>query len=421
MNTILIKNIYCENKRKDVFIKDGKIDKIGDSLDFNADRIIDGKNKAIIPGFYNMHTHAAMSLLRGYKDDVKLFDWLNAIWEIEDHLEEEDMYWGTKLACLEMIKSGTTCFLDQYWMINTSAQAIKEMGMRACLSYTFMDAGNKEKAEFNRKTCEKAFEDSKKWDSRIQFAVGTHSIYTVCEENLKFTHDFARANNILEHIHVAETEVEYNESIKKYGLSPVQYLDSLGALSDSVVAAHCVWLNEKDIKLLGERGVTVTHNPNSNLKLGSGYRFLYNELKAAGANVTIGTDGCGSSNNLDLLEAMKTASLLQKGWRGDATALPINEILNIGTVNGAKALHLNGGKIEEGALADLCIIDLNSSRFVPNYNFESNLIYSANSSCIETVICDGKIIMEDRQVPGEQEIIDNSRRVVDKLWKYKKN
>jgi 5-methylthioadenosine/S-adenosylhomocysteine deaminase len=193
-------------------------------------------------------------------------------------------------------------------------------------------------------------------------------------------------------------------------------LEKLGVLGPEVIAAHCVWLSNNDMDIMAKYGVTPVHNINSNLKLASGYKFLYNELKERGINVTLGTDGNGSSNNLDMRETMKTAALLQKGWREDPTALPLNELMDMATVNGAKALGIDAGEIKVGKLADINIIDIDNYAFTPNINFLSNLVYSANSSCIESVICNGKFVMKNRVVEGEKEILEKVNSIYKKLY-----
>ena len=198
-------------------------------------------------------------------------------------------------------------------------------------------------------------------------------------------------------------------------MTPSKYLDSLGVLGPNTIAAHCLWIDDEDMEILAKRDVKVVHNINSNLKIASGYKFRYNEFRDAGVTVTLGTDGCASSNNLDMIETMKTTALLQKGWRGDPTAMPLDELMNLTTRNGGIALGLNIGVIKEGALADLTIIDTDSYAFTPNISFYANLIYSANSSCVDTVICNGEVLMEKRFVHGEHEIIENVNRLYKKL------
>jgi len=226
---------------------------------------------------------------------------------------------------------------------------------------------------------------------------------------------FAKENGLILNTHISETEKEVLTDKEKYGKSPVAYYDSLGILDSNVIAAHALWLDDEDIEILAKRGVTAVHNVNSNLKLASGYRFRYGDLKAAGINVCLGTDGAASSNNLDMRESMKTMTLLQKAWTGDTTTLPLNELMDVATINGARALDIDAGRIEEGALADLVLVDTRSEAFTPNINFESNFIYSANSSCIDTVICDGNILMEGRKVAGEEQVLEKADEMAWKL------
>lgn len=415
MGSILIKQALLSSSKKDILIIDNLISKIEDRIDNEADIVINGNKKAVIPGLVNMHTHSGMTLMRSCEEDVLFHEWLNRIWVIESHLDEEMLYWATKLACLEMIKSGTTCFADQYWHINQAAKCVQESGLRGLLTYVFLDAGDKEKEERQIDECLKMFEMSKLWCDRAMFGVSIHAHYTVSDKNMVWVSEFARMHNLNIHTHISETKKENDDHIAKYGISPTKRLEELGILSNKVIAAHSLWLSEEDIDILGKHSVTVVHNVNSNLKLASGYKFKYNELRDAGANMTIGTDGCGSSNNLDILEAMKTSAILQKAWRVDPSALPINELMSMATSNGAKALGLKGGKIEVGYLADLLLIDINSPAFLPNNNFEANLIYSANSSCVDTVICDGKILMKGRKVRDEEMIMDGFIREAERL------
>lgn len=414
MPALLIKNIILNNERKDIYIKDGRIKTISGKIDLDADRVIDGKGKYAIPGFVNMHTHAAMTLMRGIGEDISLMDWLqNIIWPTETKLTDELVYWGTKLACVEMIKSGTTCFNDQYWNLPAAISATEEMGLRSVHSYVILDLMDKSKASFLKEECEKMYEFSKGWSSRNTFSVGVHAPYSVSPEMIQWATGFARERGLSVHIHVSETETENTDSIKMHGLTPTKYLDTLGALGPETLSAHSLWVDDEDIRIFAERGVKAIHNINSNLKIASGYRFRYKELKEAGVVVSLGTDGCASSNNLDMLETMKTTALVQKAWRGDPTIMPLDELLSLATENGGKSLGLPIGVIKEGYLADISLIDTNSVAFTPNINFMANLIYSANSSCVDTVICDGKVLMENRLVEGELEII----QMVNKLYK----
>ncbi|MDD4656449.1 MAG: amidohydrolase, partial [Bacteroidales bacterium] len=357
-DTILIKDILFNNSKIDILIKGNKIAKIAPSLECSSCEVINGNGKAIIPGFMNMHTHAAMTLMRGIGEDMTLKDWLfNKIWPTEQKLDGELIYWGTKLACLEMLKTGTTFFNDQYWYLEEAVKATAEMGLRSIQPYVILDLGDRSKASKIKEECTQAWENSKRWGPLNSFAIGIHAPYSVSEEMIVWATNFAKERDLLVHIHVSETESENQESIAKHGLTPTAYLDKLGVLGPNVIAAHCLWIDNDDMAILAKRGVKVVHNINSNLKIASGYKFRYNEFRDSGVVVTLGTDGCASSNNLDMLETMKTTALLQKGWRGDATAMPINELMDLSTKNAGVAVGVNSGVIEEGALADLTIID----------------------------------------------------------------
>lgn len=416
MGSILIKRAILEGVEKDILIIDEKIDRIGDEIMFEADKQIEANGKWVIPGFVNMHTHAAMTLMRGIGEDMHLIDWLeNKIWPVEKRLDDEMVYWGSKLAALEMIKTGTTTFNDQYWKVTSSVKAIEESGLRSVQPFVILDQMDLSRSEQIKYDCNELYMQSKDWSNLHTFSIGIHSPYSVSKEMIKWGSDFAKERGLMVHIHLSETEWENNESFKKHGVSPTLYLEKLGVLGPEVIAAHSLWLSDQDIEILAKYQVKVVHNINSNLKIASGYKFRYNELRDAGVNVTLGTDGCASSNNLDMLEAMKTAALVQKAWRGDPTSLPLNELMNIATINGGEALGIRTGKIEEGWYADFSLVDVANYAFTPNINFLANLIYSANSSCIDTVVCNGKIVMENRVVPGESETIENVNRLYKKL------
>ena len=343
MGTLLIRNVVRDGVPCDIYIKEGVISSIGRGLDLEADTVLDGGGKTVMPAFVNMHTHSGMTLFRGICEDMPLSRWLDAVWKAETVLDDEFIYWATRLACLEMIKTGTVSFNDMYWRIDKAAKAVEDSGMRAHLTYCFLDGGDNDRQRRQREECTAMYEVSRAWSPRVQFGVSVHAHYTVCDDNMLWAADFVRKHSLLLHTHISETRSENESHTARYGVSPTRRLADMGLLGRDVVAAHTLWLSEEDVRLLGESGTTVVHNINSNLKLASGYRFLYNELRDAGANVTMGTDGCGSSNNLDMREALKTAALMQKAWREDPAALPVDELLAMGTRNGAKGLGLNSG------------------------------------------------------------------------------
>ena len=417
---ILLKNIIVKGDECDVLINGNLIEKIAPSghIACDAEEVVDCTGKVALPGFVNMHTHAGMSMMRGVGEDIAFHQWLDRIWEIEKNLDEEYVYHATKVACLEMIKTGTTTFNDQYWYMPMAYKAAIEMGIRPVLSYVICDRNDPEEGERQKVQCLEMFELSKSWSDMATLTISVHAIYSVSEPMILWAKDFARANGLKLHVHLSETAKEIEDCKAAHGgMSPVEYLDSLGFLGPDVIAAHSLWLSDKDIEILGKRGVTCVHNVNSNLKLASGYRFRYNELCTAGVNVCLGTDGCGSSNNLDMLETMKTSAMIQKAWREDSAAMPICDLLEMATVKPAKVLGLNIGKVEEGALADLLIIDQSSYHFLSPGTFEANLIYSAHSDCIDSVICDGKFVMRGRVVEGEKEILAQARKYMNRIMK----
>lgn len=409
--TILIDGVALNGTKKDILIEGNRIAAIEDTVDCRAETVLSGSGKAVIPSFVNGHTHAAMTLLRGYADDMPLQDWLEKkIWVMEAQMTEKDIYWGAKLACLEMIKTGTTFFNDMYWFWNGTARAVEEMGLRAAVSAVFIDFFSDEKAREQKALNKALFEESRQFGDRVHFTLGPHAIYTVSEDSLRWAAGFAQRHNLLLHIHVSETKKEVDDCIQKHGVRPVEYLDRIGFLGPNVIACHSVWLSPQEIDLIKKHDVKVVHNPISNMKLTVGNTFPYRQLQGAGVTVCLGTDGCSSNNDLDMLETMKFASLLQKHHDMDCTALPSREVFEMATIRGAEAFGLDCGRIEVGALADMALIDLQRPELTPHFDLYSDLAYAANGSCIDTVICDGQILMTERTVEGEEEIMEGARR-----------
>lgn len=409
---LLIKNVRLNDVETDIYIEGKYIKQIGKDLPVVADKVIDGTNKAAVPGFVNGHTHAAMTLFRGYGDDMALMPWLEQkIWPNEAKMMREDVYWGAKLACLEMIKSGTTTFFDMYQKFRATADAVEEMGIRAVISGVCFDHFQPDQAEKCKEHNLKLYAEMDEYGDRIKYAIGPHAIYTVSGELLKWIDAFSSERNTLIHLHLAETEEEVSNSVKRFGLTPVRYLYKLGVLSPRLVIAHGIYVDKDEIRMLADHGVKVVHNPASNMKLASGIQFQFKEMKEAGVVVGLGTDGCSSSNNLDMIEAMKLASLLGKAWRKDPEVLTAAEMLDAATKQGASILGIKAGCVQEGYLADLSLIDLRIPAFTPNFNFVSNLVYAANGSCVDTLICNGKVLMENKKVPGEDEIMEQTARI----------
>lgn len=423
MGAVLLKNITIGDSSKDVLIDKGlicRIEPAGSSARWNLAgdvEMMQCEGKVAVPGFINMHTHSPMALMRGVKEDVKFHEWLAKIWDIEADIDKEFVYWGTKVACLEMIRTGTTTFNDHYWHHLESYRAASEMGLRIATGYEVMDKDNPMEAERQKEQCCRMYERAmSEWSGNSKYQVAFHAVYSVSDDLMLWISNFARQHGLNLHIHLSETRKEIEDCMAMHGgLTPVEYLDSLGILGPDLICAHTLWVTDHDIELLARNGVHCVHNINSNTKLASGYRFKYNEMRDAGINICLGTDGCASSNNLDMLETMKTSALFQKAWRDDPTAMPLPELMDCATVNAAKALKLNTGKIEEGAIADLCIVDTNNSFFLSPAPFLANFIYSAHSDCIESVICNGEFVMRNREIKGEKEILEQARKVLSKI------
>ena len=422
MCEILLKNIEVEGLKSDILIRDGVIASVlpsGNEKFADVDQsveTVDCTGKAAMPGLVNMHTHAGLSMMRGIGEDIAFHSWLDRIWDVESRIDEEYVYEATRLACLEMIKTGTTTFNDHYWYMPMAYKAVVEMGLRGVLAYVICDRNDPEESERQKVQCQEMYDVARGWGDTATFCIAIHAIYSVSEEMILWSTRFAREHGLKIHIHLSETRKEVSDCMAQHGgKSPVEYLDSLGVLGPDVIAAHTLWLSDNDVKILGERGVTCVHNVNSNLKLASGYKFLYNELRDAGANICLGTDGCASSNNLDMLETMKTSAMIQKAWRDAPSAMPIDEIMAMATSNAGKALGLPIGRLEEGYAADILIVDTTGYSFLSPAPFEANLIYSAHSECIDSVICKGRFVMRERVVPGEEQILADARRVLDRI------
>ncbi|MFP4285143.1 MAG: amidohydrolase [Desulfovermiculus sp.] len=415
MGNILIRRVMLHKQETDVLIQGERFARIGPDLPSKADIVINGQDLAIIPPFFNAHTHAAMTLLRGYADDMELHTWLTRhIWPLEAKIQSHDVYIGAQLACLEMIKSGTVFFNDMYWHLPATARAVEEMGLRAALSSVFIDFNDPKTAAKRWAECQELFAWAQSLSPRIIFALGPHAIYSVSRESLSRVRDFAHQHDLPIHLHLSETAKEVEECQQKHGCRPVRYLEKLGLLGPNLLACHAIWLSQDEMDLLAKYGVHVVHNPVSNLKLGSG-TLAYRSLQERGIPVILGTDGCSSNNNLDMLETMKFASLLAKGSAQDPTLFPAPQAFSAATSSGASAFGLDCGEIAEGRLADCLLIDLKHPQLTPNHNMISNLVYSARGDCVHTTICNGRILMHNRQVEGEEDILAQAREASRRL------
>ena len=416
---ILIKGVGLPSGQKgDIFIEDGRIDEISDLVERRADRIIDGKDRIAVPSLINGHTHAAMTLMRGYADDMPLKQWLEEkIWVLESKLTGEDVYWGTKLACLEMIKSGTTAFNDMYWFWEDSARAVRDMGIRGILSGVFIDMFDPKKAEEQIHLNLELFRIAENYRPYVTFALGPHAVYTVSKESLRWARDFSEETGVLIHMHLCETEGETQFAQEHYGLSPVEFLSEQGVLSDRFVGAHGCWLSETDGEILKKSGANLVNAPVSNLKLSVGKTLPYGLVRNMGIPFCLGTDGCSSNNHLDMFGTMKFASLLAKFTSSDPTFLPARKTFEAATTDAARIFHLGDWEIKEGASPDIILLDKKRPEFVPNFDSYSDIVYAANGYAVDTVICMGRVLMENRHVDGEEEIMEAAGRVARDLSK----
>lgn len=419
--SILIKNVLHNGRRVNVFIKNNRFSKIAADFEIAADKVIDGSHKAVVPAFYNTHNHAAMSILRGYGDDKPLFEWLTQdIWPVEDRLTPEDIYAASRLALLEMIKSGTVFFADMYFFGEQTMRAVAEMGMRAAVSRVEMDMFDAAGTAAKKADTVEFVNFPNPCPGRIIKCLSCHAVYTVSDELFEYARQVAGEQGWHIQIHLSETKKENDDCFEKWGMSPTAKLDSLGLLTPKTVLAHAVHLSDEDIGLIKKRGCFLSTNPTSNLKLNSGL-FMFDRLfRELPGQVTLGTDGASSNNNLSMLEAMKICSLAAKFEANSALAGKASDVFRAATRNGALAFGLDAGEIREGALADCLLVDLNNPFLTPNYNLVSNLVYAADSSCVSDVICDGRLIMEDGAVPGEREIIASAQVLAEKIKKLKK-
>ncbi|TET91656.1 MAG: amidohydrolase [Methanomassiliicoccales archaeon] len=417
--SILIKDVLHQGKPTNVYLEDNLIADIGPVVE--ADQTIEGNDLALLPGLVNTHTHAAMTLFRSYADDMELHEWLREkIWPIEAKLTPDDIYWGTRLACLEMIRSGTTCFNDMYFHLDMQAKAVQESGIRAVLSEGFIDVMKPEAGEELLTKSMKLIGGVRNLNcDRIKPALGPHALYTVSKQSLERIKEISDDEDLLVHFHLSETKEEVDNCVKENGSSPVRFLEEIGFLGPRLLAAHSVWLDEKEIGILAKADVKISHNPVSNMKLAVGKAIPYSKMRKAGLNISLGTDGCASNNNLDMFESMKFAALLQKHGSNDSTIMPAGEAFQLATVNGAEALGFDAGVIEVGKLADLMLIDTRLPSFHPSHDLISNVVYSANGSCVDTVICDGEILMQEGVVKYQEEIIVGANKAMERLLQDK--
>lgn len=405
---IVLKNISAilpdkdkdEVKETSIYIEGDRIAAVGEKPEgFTENKVIDGRDKLVIPGLINCHTHSYMAFMRNVADDLSFMDWLfGTIDPIEQQMTDEDTYWGACLAIIEMMKSGTTCFNDMQMNIHQTTRAVKESGMRAVISRGLVGSGNDEAGQIRLKQAYEERDAARDCD-RLSFALGPHAPYTCDDGFMRIVSEEAKKNHMRIHVHLSESVSEIEQIREKYGCTPIEMADKNGLFDVPAIAAHCVQATDSDIDILKEKGVSVVTNPASNMKLGNGFAPVAKMLEK-GVNVCLGTDGAASNNSLNMFHELSLLTLIHKGVNKTPQCISAREGFRIATINGAKALGLEKeiGTIEAGKKADLAILNLNTPSLTPRNNLIAGLSYSANGSEVETVIIDGKITMEDRKI-----------------------
>ncbi|MDB5083389.1 MAG: N-ethylammeline chlorohydrolase [Bacilli bacterium] len=396
----------------------GKTPFAGDRSEFTA--TVNLKANVLLPGLVNTHGHAAMTLLRGYADDLPLSEWLEArIWPIEDLMTAEDIKWGTWLAIWEMIASGTTTFTDMYFHEDQVAQAVEDSGMRAVLSRGMIGFAPK-----GEQTAMESRDFVQRWNGaaggRITTLLGPHAAYTCPPEYLReIVVPLAQELNVPLQIHLCETRYEVEQSIAQYGVTPVQHLVNCGVFAVPTLAAHCVHVSDHDIDLLKANGVRIAHNPQSNLKLGSGIAPL-SKLRSAGLTIGLGTDGAASNNDLDMWEEIRLAATLHKGTAEDPVLVSACEALELGTAGGAQALFLEQGlgTLVPGAPADFIVVDYHKPYYYPRHDVTAHLVYSAKSADVIDVVVDGRQLMRNGEylTLDVEQIVYETNRCASRLF-----
>ena len=423
---LLIKNATFvlpdgQTKTANIAVEGSKILAIGEApADFIAEQTIDAKDMLAIPGFVNAHTHASMTLLRSYADDMELMTWLNDhIWPVEAKMISNDIYWGAALAAVEMIQSGTTTFADMYGpFMERVADVVTESGMRGVLSRGIIGvAPDGEKKLEENVTLYEDYNGAA--NGRIKVMFGPHAPYTCPPEFLKKVAAAAQRLGAEVHIHMNETKAEIEQITKQYGKRPFEYVEDTGLFESPTLAAHCVHLSDDEIAIIKKHHIRVAHNPGSNMKLASGIAPVPRLLKE-GVTVALGTDGTSSNNNLDMLQEVQLAALLHKVNEYDPLAVPAFEALKMGTEYGAKAVGLDGiGRLEVGAKADIVLVSMKGAAWVPRFNEVSLLVYSGSAADVDTVICDGKVLMQHRELLtlDEEKIKYEAQKCAERLTK----
>lgn len=378
-----------------------------------GDEILDGTGRALLPGLVNGHTHAAMTLFRGYAGDLPLMTWLrDYIWPAETRLIEDDVYWGTRLACLEMIRTGTVNFWDMYWQPRAVARAVEDAGMRATVGLPLVDGLDPAKSQGLRADALRSLDELAECGPRITASLAPHGIYTVSEASLTWVAEQSAARGVPVQLHFLEIAEEIEGQRERTGEQPTVYLDRIGLLTPRTLLAHGVWLDEDDLDLVAARGSTVVTNPVSNMKLAVGGSFPYTAARSRSIPVGLGTDGASSNNGLDLVADVKVLALLQKFATNDPAVLSAAEAWQVAT--GALAPLLGGTQLEVGARADFILVRLDAPELGPA-NLLANLVYAASGAVVDATVVAGQVLMRNGIVEGAEEIVARAREAATRL------
>ncbi len=419
--SILFKNVKTLeggiSSTKNVLVDGKYITYIGKDIPV-ADRKIEANGNLLMPAFFNAHCHSAMTLFRGYGDDLPLQRWLNEkIFPAEDRLNEERVYVGSQLAIAEMIRNGVVSFSDMYFFLDETARAVEESGIKANLSRSIVSFDKD--ADFSKDSrVLESLDVFNKWngkaDGRIKIDMSLHAEYSNVEPCFKYVAELTKELKTGFQIHVSETKSEHEECIARHGMSPMRFLEACGVLDVPVTAAHCVYVSDDDIKLMAERSVTAAHNPVSNLKLGSGV-MPYRKMKDAGVNIAFGTDGVASNNRLSVLRELQYAALIHKGVECDPALTNAHDMIRCATINGAIAQgRYDSGELKVGKRADIILIDMDAVNNIPSYDLESTVAYSAGESNVLMTLSDGNILYENRTYTtiDEEKMKHNAKHVI---------
>lgn len=409
---LTITNALLGGERVGVRCEDGAIAALGADVTAEPrDEVLDAAGAHLVPPLVNGHTHAAMTLFRGSGGDLPLMPWLEErIWPVEAKLDEEDVYRGARLACAEMIRSGTTRFWDMYWHPEATARAVEESGIRAAIGAPLFDATGS--FEELRDSALRSLEALEGFGPLVTPALAPHAIYTVSEESLRWIGELSAERDLPVQIHLSETEKEVQDCLAEHRERPAHYLDRLGLLSERTILAHGVWLDPEELALVAERGATVVSNPAANMKLAVGGVFPYPAAKAAGVAVGLGTDGAGSNDSLDLLADLKLFALAQKHAAADPTAIEAGEAWAVAT--GARAPLLGATQLEPGAPADFLLLRPDAPELGIG-DLASDLVYAASGAAVDTTVVAGEVLMRGGEVPGLDEIVAEAAERADRL------